>query len=193
MSDQPGQHDPVQPGPFSKPQDPNNPVQPGPFSQPQDPSGQPGPYDKPYGQPGQPTGPYSQPGPYGQSPYGQQQPSPYDQQPPSPYGSQYGGSQSGGSPYSQPGYYAAPQSKPLSLASLILGIASVVGFGFFILPQIAAIVTGHLALKREMPRGKGFAIAGLVLGYLALLFGVIFWILVTVLALNSANSGYYRQ
>ncbi len=183
MSDQPGQHNP------------NNPGKSGPFSQPQDPSGQPGPYDQPYGQPGQPAGPYSQPGPYGQSPNGQQQPSPYDQQAPSPYGgSQYGSAQYGSSPYSQPGYYAAPQPKPLSLASLILGIASVVGFGFFILPQIAAIVTGHMALKREMPQGKGFAIAGLVLGYVALLFGAIFWILVTVLALNSANYGYnYRQ
>ncbi|MDQ6753569.1 MAG: DUF4190 domain-containing protein [Actinomycetota bacterium] len=81
----------------------------------------------------------------------------------------------------------------MSLASLILGIVSVVGFGFFILPQIAAIVTGHLALKREMPQGKGFAIAGLILGYVALAFAVISWILFTVFVLNSANNGYYRQ
>ncbi|MET3810047.1 DUF4190 domain-containing protein [Arthrobacter sp. UYEF3] len=70
--------------------------------------------------------------------------------------------------YGQPDYYgvtAAP--KVLSIASLCCGIASLMGFGFFLLPQVAAVVLGHLALNRE-PGGKGTAIAGLVLGYAAI-------------------------
>jgi len=70
--------------------------------------------------------------------------------------------------YGQPNYYgvsAAP--KALSIASLCCGIASFLGFGFFLLPQLAAVVLGHLALNRE-PAGRGLAIAGLVLGYAAI-------------------------
>ncbi len=61
-------------------------------------------------------------------------------------------------------------------------------FGFFILPQIAAVILGHLALKRE-PAGKGMAIAGLVMGYigvaLTLIFGIIFFI-----AIGASSSSY---
>ena len=70
--------------------------------------------------------------------------------------------------YGQPNYYgvsAAP--KALSIASLCCGIASFLGFGFFLLPQLAAVVLGHLALNRE-PAGRGLAITGLVLGYAAI-------------------------
>jgi hypothetical protein len=113
---------------------------------------------RPYGQPNEQ---------YGQSPYGQygQPPSPYAQQygqPPSPYGTTYG----------QPGYYGTPAPKGLSIASLCCGIAVFVGFGFFILPQIAAVILGHMALQRE-PAGKGMAIAGLALGYVGIALTVI--------------------
>ncbi|MCZ2401936.1 DUF4190 domain-containing protein [Paenarthrobacter sp. Z7-10] len=70
---------------------------------------------------------------------------------------------------------------------MILGIASFVGFGFLILPQIAAVITGHMGLKREQPQGKGFAIAGLVLGYLTLLGYAALWILIIVAVLNAAS------
>lgn len=91
--------------------------------------------------------------------------------PPGPqYGYQYGQqySQQYSSPYGQPSYYGAvPQPKTLSIASMCCGIAVYLGFGFFILPQLAAVILGHLALRRE-PSGRGFAIAGLVMGYLGL-------------------------
>ncbi|WP_347109117.1 DUF4190 domain-containing protein [Paenarthrobacter sp. S56] len=102
----------------------------------------------------QPPSPYSQPAPY-------QQPSPYAQT----------------NPYGQPAYYAMPsQPKGLSIASMVCGIATLVGFGFFILPQIAAVILGHLALNRE-PAGKGMAIAGLVMGYIGIVLTVIFGII----------------
>ena len=60
-----------------------------------------------------------------------------------------------------------PEPKGLSIASLCCGIAAFVGLGFFLLPQLAAVILGHMALKRE-PSGKGMAIAGLVMGYVAI-------------------------
>jgi hypothetical protein len=111
-------------------------------------------------------------------------------QPASPYGQQYGYQygQQYSSPYGQPSYYgAAPQPKGLSIASLCCGIAVYLGFGFFILPQIAAVILGHLALRRE-PSGRGFAIAGLVMGYLGLILTVVAIVGITILASIAGTS-----
>ena len=135
----------------------------------------------PYGQPGspyaQPSGAYSQPG----SPYAQ--PSGAYSQPGSPYAQPSGA-------YSQQGYYGVPaEPKTLSIASMVCGIASVI-MGWLLLPQFAAIVTGHMALKRE-PGGRGMAITGLVLGYLCLLGYGVFWLLLIVgIAVSSTSYGY---
>lgn len=102
-----------------------------------------------------------------------------------------------GSPYAQPsgaysqhGYYGVPaEPKTLSIASMVCGIASVI-MGWLLLPQFAAIVTGHMALKRE-PGGRGMAITGLVLGYLCLLGYGVFWLLLIVgIAVSSTRYGY---
>lgn len=94
-----------------------------------------------------------------------------------------------GSPYGYPGYYGIPaEPKSLSIASMVCGIASVI-MGWLLLPQIAAIITGHMALKRE-PAGRGMSIAGLVLGYLCLLGYGAFWLLAIIgLAIASSTSG----
>jgi len=132
-------------------------------------------YDPPLYNPAQ----YSQPA----SPYGQQYGYQYGQQYSSQYGQQYP------SPYGQPSYYgAAPQPKGLSIASLCCGIAIYLGFGFFILPQLAAVILGHLALRRE-PSGRGFAIAGLVMGYLGLVLTVLAIVGITILASVAGTSG----
>jgi Domain of unknown function (DUF4190) len=108
--------------------------------------------------------------------------SPYSQQ----YGYQYG--QQYSSPYGQPSYYgAAPQPKGLSIASLCCGIAVYLGFGVFILPQLAAVILGHMALGRE-PSGRGFAIAGLVMGYLGLVLTVLAIVGITILASVAGTS-----
>ncbi|MGJ3190718.1 DUF4190 domain-containing protein [Paenarthrobacter sp. FR1] len=138
----------------------------------------------------QPQPPTSQ-GAYTPGDYSQQPPSPYGQ-PPSPYQQQAFGQQPYGqpqSPYGQPAYYAMPtQPKGLSIASMCCGIAVYVGFGFFILPQIAAVILGHLALKRE-PAGKGMAIAGLVMGYLGVALTIIFGIIFFA-AIGASSSRY---
>ena len=127
-----------------------------------------------YGQGG-----YGEPGQYGGA-YGQP-PSPYNQQP-APYGQPAG-------PYAPQGYYGMQaEPKTLSIASMVCGIASVI-MGWLLLPQIAAIITGHMALKRE-PAGRGMSIAGLVLGYLCLLGYGAFWLLAIIgLAIASSTSG----
>jgi len=94
------------------------------------------------------------------------------------------------SPYGQAAYYGMQMQQPkgLSIASMVCGIASVL-LGWFMIPQIAAIITGHLALRRE-PTGKGMSITGLVLGYLCLLcYGAIWLFLIIGLSLYS-TSGY---
>ncbi|GGJ28006.1 DUF4190 domain-containing protein [Paenarthrobacter histidinolovorans] len=123
--------------------------------------------------------------------YSQQPASPYGQ-PPSPYQQQAFGQQPYGqpqSPYGQPAYYAMPtQPKGLSIASMVCGIAVYIGFGFVILPQIAAVILGHLALKRE-PAGKGMAIAGLVMGYLGIALTVVIGIIFFA-AIGASTSKY---
>jgi hypothetical protein len=147
-----------------------------------------------HGQP--PTGPNGS-GPYGTGQYGT------DQYGNVPYGNgsygpgQYGpGHRAGpygpayGTTYGQPSYYGMPpEPKGLSIASLCCGIAVFLGLGIFILPQIAAVVLGHLALLRE-PAGRGLAIAGLLLGYLGLAMTAIVLTFIVVAIFARANSGY---
>lgn len=123
------------------------------------------------GQPAYGQGAYSQPA----SPYGQ--PSPYAQP---------------GSPnaYGQPAYYGAPSApKSLSIASMCCGIAALVGFGFFLLPQLAAVILGHLALRRE-PAGRGMAIAGLVMGYVGIAVTILVLVIFGLVIGTARNSGY---
>jgi len=63
----------------------------------------------------------------------------------------------------------ATPSSTLSVLALVFGIMGLV-FSFFLLgllPAIAGVILGHLALKRE-PRARGMAVAGLVTGYVGL-------------------------
>ncbi|MFE4226642.1 DUF4190 domain-containing protein [Arthrobacter sp. NPDC056886] len=148
---------------------------------------QPGPAAPDHGQFSSPYPPmYSESGrtPYaaGQPAYGQPA-SPYGQ--PSPYAQP-------GSPnaYGQPAYYGAPAApKSLSIASMCCGIAALVGFGFFLLPQLAAVILGHLALRRE-PAGRGMAIAGLVMGYVGIAVTFLVLVIFGLVVGTARNSGY---
>lgn len=78
-----------------------------------------------------------------------------------------------------------PQSastNSLARASMILGVAEFFSMG---LTAVPAVICGHIA-KREMrltgQRGDGLATAGLVLGYMA----IIFWAVIIVLAVLGA-------
>ncbi|GLB66730.1 DUF4190 domain-containing protein [Arthrobacter mangrovi] len=84
-------------------------------------------------------------------------------------------------PYGGPGY---SQPKGLSIGALVCGIVGVVTFGFLFLPQIAAIVLGHIALGRE-PAGRGMALGGLIMGYVV----VGLWTLLLMIGVLGAMSG----
>ncbi|MGN8130850.1 DUF4190 domain-containing protein [Paenarthrobacter sp. 22069] len=146
-------------------------------------------YQPPSGQPQYGQAPYSQ-APYDQPPYNQP---PYNQ-------AQYGQTPYGNAEYGQPQYFGQPsyyggtvEPKTLSIASMVCGIASVI-MGWLLLPQFAAIITGHLALRRE-PSGKGMSITGLVLGYLCLLgYGALWLLLIIGLAVAGtagSNTGTF--
>jgi len=75
---------------------------------------------------------------------------------------------------------SVPETNALAIVSLVFGI-----LGWTLLPfigMIVAIVTGHLALGQirgstGTQTGEGLAIAGLILGYVALAVGILVAIL----------------
>lgn len=119
---------------------------------------------------------------YGQPHYAQEQyaPQQYQQPPQFTAPAYYQGA---------PGHPGSVGPKGLSLASMVVGIVSLVLLGFFIIPQIVGIILGHMGLKRENPQGRGFAIAGLVMNYLALvIYGTIVGIWIAVLVTLGTSS-----
>ncbi|MFF5792756.1 DUF4190 domain-containing protein [Paeniglutamicibacter sp. NPDC012692] len=110
-----------------------------------------------YAPPGTPQNPYLNQAPH--APQANPQAGPYAQQQPM---------------YQQPMDPAsmAGVSNVLGIISMVAGILGLVTGGVLLLPQLAAVVCGHLSLRREKPR-RGFAIAGLITGYLVLAGGVL--------------------
>jgi ABC-type spermidine/putrescine transport system permease subunit I len=79
----------------------------------------------------------------------------------------------------------------LAIASMVMSIASVF-LGVFFVPEILGIVFGHIAMSqikqsRDNQRGSGMAVAGLVIGYLVL----VFWIVIVIVAATSSNDTNY--
>lgn len=70
--------------------------------------------------------------------------------------------------------YQEPKNNGLAIASLILGILSIL---FYVLTAVPGIITGHMARSRakrqpELYTGKGMALAGLILSYIMLLVSI---------------------
>ncbi|MCW2760276.1 MAG: hypothetical protein JWR85_477 [Marmoricola sp.] len=151
---------------------------PGPGQDPADESGQPPPQPPSEPQwnpqsPGTPPPSYgdSQPPGYGQPGYGQQsgqqpgQPPGYPPPPPAGYG----------------GYGQPQRTSPLAIVSLVLGILGIPCCSFFVL-GVAAAVTGFIARKQigdsnGQLKGAGMAMAGLVLGIIGTIVGLVLLIL----------------
>jgi uncharacterized protein YacL len=85
-----------------------------------------------------------------------------------------------------PAYNQGPgYGQPATDRYNVLAIVSLVS-AFFI--SLAAIITGHIALsqiKRTGEKGRGLAIAGLILGYAGLLFGILAAVIVLSLIANN--------
>lgn len=88
------------------------------------------------------------------------------------------GQPSPGYPGGYPGYYnPAPPTSGLAIASMVCGILALVTCYVHAVFGIPAVICGHMALNsiRISPvpmAGRGMAIAGLVTGYLGILFSV---------------------
>jgi hypothetical protein len=123
------------------------------------------------------------PPPYGQEPY----------QPTSgPPGS---GPPSSSPPYGYPPMVIAqgPPASGLAVASLVLGIVGLlVGWCALGLPCIAAVILGHAGLsdtKSGAKSGRGMAVAGLVMGYVALIPALILFFLLGLGMIGAIFSG----
>lgn len=114
-------------------------------------------------------------------------------EPPAPpaYGSAapaYGAAPAAPQAYSAQAYGAASNADKWNVLAIISLVSS-----FFV--SLAAVVCGHIALsqiKRTGERGRGLAIAGLVLGYLGILAGIIVavaFIFAVIAAMNNGNYG----
>ncbi len=71
-----------------------------------------------------------------------------------------------------------PRRDPKSVLSLVFGIIGMALFGILIVPSFVATLLSIISLstmKRKNRRGKGGAIAGLILGVLGLFIGILFW------------------
>ncbi|WP_413542494.1 DUF4190 domain-containing protein [Citricoccus nitrophenolicus] len=68
-------------------------------------------------------------------------------------------------PASHPASVPGAPVNGMAIAALVLGIVGVVTGGFLFVPQILAIILGHLSLNKDR-QSRAFAIAGLVMGYL---------------------------
>ena len=86
--------------------------------------------------------------------------------------------------YAQP--YGAPAQPGWNVMAIVAFIAS-----FFI--SILGIILGFVALsqiKRTGEKGRGLAIAGIIIGFVSLILGIIVGIIIVVAAANSAV--YYQ-
>ena len=102
------------------------------------------------------------------------------------------------SPYAAPAAYGAPVAGPkqtLSLTSFILGIAGMVFswvpfLGF--LASLAAIIIGFIARKREPGAPKWMSLIGIILGFVAIVIGIIVIALLFIsIALSASTYNSY--
>jgi len=112
----------------------------------------------------------------------------------------FGKSAPGGSFYAPPAasmptaYAPLANAKPtsgLAIASLICGVVGLMSCMF--IPGIAAVICGHMAMRRTHPvtgnqEGRGMAIAGIVTGYLCVA-GLVFIILYFVMIIGVIAAG----
>lgn len=88
--------------------------------------------------------------------------------------------------YLPPPYAAKPKANGLALTSMILGILGItVGLCllFFPVMPILAVVFGHMGLahiRRTGAPGRGYAIAGLVTGYIGIALAIL-WLIATII------------
>lgn len=112
----------------------------------------------------------------------------YGEVPPAPaYGAPAYGAPAG---YGQPAFDAAPKTNTFAIVSLVASIAGL----FTGITFLVGIIFGHLSLsqiKKTAEGGRGMAIAGLVIGYVGLVIGIIVTIaLIAFFAALASNPNF---
>ncbi|WP_434591060.1 DUF4190 domain-containing protein [Brevibacterium sp. 1718] len=75
-------------------------------------------------------------------------------------------------------YQQVAPTNSSSIVALVLGLISFISSFFFL--GVVGIIFGHIArsqIKARGERGNGMAVAGLWLGYLSVIFWIVFWLL----------------
>ena len=88
-----------------------------------------------------------------------------------------------------PAYASAPATQKTNVLAIVSLVSS-----FFI--SIVGIITGHIALsqiKKTGEQGRGMAIAGLIIGYIGIAAGIIWIIMIIILATAGAFSSSYSS
>ncbi|MBX0301037.1 DUF4190 domain-containing protein [Cryobacterium sp. 1639] len=97
----------------------------------------------------------------------------------------YGAAPAAPAAYSDKGYGAPAGGDKYNVLAIISLVSA-----FFV--SLAAIICGHIALnqiKKTGEKGRGLAIAGLVLGYLGLITGIIVFAFLIIAWMAALNSG----
>jgi hypothetical protein len=115
----------------------------------------------------------------------------------------YGQQSDGAPPYGAPAYGQYGQSRPrhtngFAIASLVLGILGILGdflFGVGIVGSVLALIFGYVGRSQIRERGDsggGMAIAGIVLGWIAVALFILFILLFVVvgITLTSKSGGF---
>jgi hypothetical protein len=90
-------------------------------------------------------------------------------------------------PPATPPAYSAAAPAPVAKTNTLAIVGFVLGF----VVSLGAVIVSHIALhqiKQTGEGGRGFAIAGLILGYVGIFFGIIWVIIVIVAAVSGASS-----
>jgi len=84
-----------------------------------------------------------------------------------------------------------PKTSGMAIASMVIGILSILGLAILLIPIALAIILGHVSYSKikKDPKltGEGFAIAGFVMGYASIVFGILLVGLVTAMAIPAFN------
>ena len=89
-------------------------------------------------------------------------------------------------PYPQNPYQRPPESTGLSVASLVLGILSMLGFAIIILVPLAGVITGHLGYRRE-PNSRALSLAGLITSWVGLVLALLCYAFIIFVFFFSAS------
>ncbi|MHB8512313.1 MAG: DUF4190 domain-containing protein [Actinomycetota bacterium] len=93
-------------------------------------------------------------------------------------------------------YHVHRKTDGTAIASMVLGIVGVTSFPF--IPSIIAVVLGYTSRKRirEHPdtlEGSGYATSGIVLGWIGILFLLVFTATGLLFALHRGHCGPFNQ